>query len=198
MMEMVGVFGGSCGGDDVVVGVFEEEYVVMEGKGVVGEKKEVKGESVENGKDGDGRYGGKKEEKVEGYVRKMRESVEEGKGKMMSWVEVESGVFGEWDLVEEGVEKSEGVRDCRIEEVYGDGGYESGENGEFGKKENGMEVKSGKMEGGWRWEVIGDEEDGVRVREIGSGKRYEGVKGVRKEGWRKGWRMGWKKKRGWG
>ena len=58
-------------------------------------------------------------------------------------------------------------------------------------------LKTGKMQGGCRWELIPHDEDGLTVREIATGNTYEAVKAVTKQGSRKRWRIPWNNKTGW-
>ena len=60
-----------------------------------------------------------------------------------------------------------------------------------------MQLKTGKMQGGCRWELIPHDEDGLTVREIATGNTYEAVKAVTKQGSRKRWRIPWNNKTGW-
>ena len=52
----------------------------------------------------------------------------------------------------------------------------------FAKNHNAMQLKTGKMQGGCRWELIPHDEDGLTVREIATGNTYEAVKAVTKQG----------------
>ena len=56
------------------------------------------------------------------------------------------------------------------------------DNREFAKNHNAMQLKTGKMQGGCRWELIPHDEDGLTVREIATGNTYEAVKAVAKQG----------------
>ena len=60
-----------------------------------------------------------------------------------------------------------------------------------------MQLKTVKMQGGSRWELIPYDEDGLTVREIATGNTYEAVKAVTKQGSRKRWRIPWNNKTGW-
>ena len=57
-----------------------------------------------------------------------------------------------------------------------------------------MQLKTGKMQGGCRWELIPHDEDGLTIREIATGNTYEAVKAVTKQGSRKRWRIPWNNK----
>ena len=60
-----------------------------------------------------------------------------------------------------------------------------------------MQLKTGKMQGGCRWELIPHDEDGLTVREIATGGTFEAVKAVTNQGTRKRWRIPWNNKTGW-
>ena len=59
-----------------------------------------------------------------------------------------------------------------------------------------MQLKTDKMQGGSRWELIPHDEDGLTVREIATGNTYEAVKAVTKHDSRKRWRIPWNNKTG--
>ena len=60
-----------------------------------------------------------------------------------------------------------------------------------------MQLKTGKMQGGCRWELIPHDKDGLTIREIATGNTYEAVKAVTMQGSRKRWRIPWNNKTGW-
>ena len=61
-----------------------------------------------------------------------------------------------------------------------------------------MRLKTGKMQGGSRWELILHEhDDGLTVREIATGKTFEAVKSVTQKGKHQRWRIPWNNKAGW-
>ena len=95
------------------------------------------------------------------------------------------------------MENSERVTNFTIEDLYADGAYQSPENREFAKEHNDMQLKTGKMQGGCRWELIPHDEDGLTVREIATGNTFEAVKAVTNQGTRKRWRIPWTGKTGW-
>ena len=68
---------------------------------------------------------------------------------------------------------------------------------EFAKKHDDMQLKTGKMQGGCRWELIPHDEDGLTVRDIETGNTFEAVKAVTRQGTRKRWRIPWDNKTGW-
>ena len=159
--------------------------------------KEVKADSLQNPNDPDATYRAKNDQKVQGYVTNITETVEEGKPNIITSVQVETAVFADCHFLQEAVENSERVTDSTIEDLYADGAYQSPDNREFAKNHNAMQLKTGKMQGGCRWELIPHDEDGLTVREIATGNTYEAVKAVTKQGSRKRWRIPWNNKTGW-
>ena len=155
--------------------LFDEQYTIEDGKAVLRDKKSVKADSLQNPNDPDASYRDKNDQKVQGYVTNITETVEEGKPSIITSVQVGS----------------------TIEDLYADGAYQSPENREFAKNHDDMQLKTGKMQGGCRWELIPHDEDGLTVREIATGNTYEAVKAVTKQGTRKRWRIPWENKNGW-
>lgn len=197
IMEMLAVFPATSPAHDLLLRLFEEQYVVMDGKAVLRDKKEVKADSLQNPNDPDATYRAKNDQKVQGYVTNITETVEEGKPNIITSVQVETAVFADCHFLQEAVENSERVTDSTIEDLYADGAYQSPDNREFAKNHNAMQLKTGKMQGGCRWELIPHDEDGLTVREIATGNTYEAVKAVTKQGSRKRWRIPWNNKTGW-
>ena len=64
------------------------------------------------------------------------------------------------------MENSERVTDSTIKDLYADGAYQSPDNREFAKNHNAMQLKTGKMQGGCRWELISHDEDGLNIRRL--------------------------------
>ena len=159
--------------------------------------KKVKADCLQNPNDPDATYRAKNDQKVQGYVTNITETVEEGKPNIITSVQVETAVFADCHFLQEAVENSERVTDSTIEDLYADGAYQSPDNREFAKNHNAMQLKTGKMQGGCRWELIPHDEDGLTIREIATGNTYEAVKAVTKQGSRKRWRIPWNNKTGW-
>ena len=118
------------------------------------------------------------------------------KSSIITSVQVETAVFADCHFLQEAVENSERVTKSTVEDLYADGAYQSPENREFAKSHDGMQLKTGKMQGGCRWELIPHGEDGLTVREIATGNTYEAVKAVTKQRTRKRWRIPWNNKTG--
>ena len=177
--------------------LFDEQYTVEDGKAVLRDKKSVKADSLQDPNDPDASYRDKNDQKVQGYVTNITETVEEGKPSIITSVQVETAVFADCHFLQDAVGNSERVTGSTIEDLYADGAYQSPENREFAKNHDDMQLKTGKMQGGCRWELIPHDEDGLTVREIATGNTYEAVKAVTKQGTRKRWRIPWESKAGW-
>ena len=177
--------------------LFDEQYTLEDGKAVLRDKKSVKADSLQNPNDPDASYCDKSDQKVQGHVTNITETVEEGKPCIITSVQVETAVFADCHFLQDAVGNSERVTGSTIEDLYAYGAYQSPENREFAKNHDDMQLKTGKMQGGCRWELIPHDEDGLTVREIATGNTYEAVKAVTKQGTRKRWRIPWENKTGW-
>ena len=177
--------------------LFDEQYTIEDGKAVLRDKKSVKADSLQNPNDPDASYRDKNDQKVQGYVTNITETVEEGKPSIITSVQVETAVFADCHFLQDAVRNSERVTGSTIEDLYADGAYQSPENREFAKNHDDMQLKTGKMQGGCRWELIPHDEERLTVREIATGNTYEAVKAVTKQGTRKRWRIPWENKTGW-
>lgn len=196
-MDMLVAFPETSHEHDLLQRLFNEQYVVKDGKAVLRDKKEVKADSLQNPNDPDATYRSKNDQKVQGYVTNLTETVEEGKPSIITSVQMETAVFADCHFLQEAMKNSERVTNSTIEELYADGAYQSPDNREFAKNHNVMQLKTGKMQGGCRWELIPHGEDGLTVRKIATGNTYEAVKAVTKQGNRKRWRILWNNKTGW-
>lgn len=197
IMDMLVAFPETSPEHNLLQRLFDEQYVVKDGKAVLRDKKEVKANSLQNPNDPDATYRSKNDQKVQGYVTNITETVEEGKPSIITSVQVETAVFADCHFLQEAVENSERVTNSTIEDLYADGAYQSPDNREFAKNHNAMQLKTGKMQGGRRWELIPHDEDGLTVREVATGNTYEAIKAVTKQGSRKRWRIPWNNKTGW-
>ena len=141
-MEMLAVFPETSPEHNILQRLFDEQYVVKDGKAVLRDKKEVKADSLQNPNDPDATYRAKNDQKVQGYATNITETVEEGKPSIIT---SETAVFADCHFLQEAVENSERVTDSAIEELYADGAYQSPDNREFAKNHNAMQLKTGKM-----------------------------------------------------
>ena len=179
--------------------VFSEQYLVGEdGKVTLRDKKTVSANSVQNPNDPEASYRDKHDQKVQGYVSNFTETVEEDKPSIITSVQVETATFADCHFAEEAVENSERVTKSTVEDLYADGAYQSPENRKFAEDHGGMRLKTGKMQGGARWELVPHKhDDGLTVREIATGKTFEAVKSVNQKGKHERWRIPWNNKTGW-
>jgi IS5 family transposase len=197
IMEVLAAYPASSPARDLLDRLFGEQYVIADGKAVLRDKKEIKADSLQNPNDPDASFRDKNDQKVQGYVTNITETVEDGKPSIITSVQVETAVFADCHFLQEAVENSERVTKSTIEDLYADGAYQSPENRKFAKYHDDMQLKTGKMQGGCRWELIPHDEDGLTVREIETSNTYEAVKAVTKQGTRKRWRIPWNNKTGW-
>ncbi len=78
-MEMLAVFPETSPEHNILQRLFDEQYVVKDGKAVLRDKKEVKADSLQNPNDPDATYRAKNDQKVQGYATNITETVEEAK-----------------------------------------------------------------------------------------------------------------------
>ena len=86
IMEMLVAFPVTSPAHDLLQRLFDEQYVIMDGKAVLRDKKEVKADSLQNPNDPDATYRAKNDQKVQGYVTNITETVEEGKPNIITSV----------------------------------------------------------------------------------------------------------------
>ncbi len=127
---------------------------IEEGKPNIFTSVQVQTAVFQNPNDPDATYRAKNDQKVQGYVTNITETIEEGKPNIFTSVQVQTAVFADSHFVQEAVENSERVTDSTIEDLYADGAYPSPDNREFAKNHNAMQLKTGKMQGGCRWQLI--------------------------------------------
>ena len=110
----------------------------------------------------------------------------------------ETATFADCHFVEEAVGNSERVTKSTVEDLYSDDAYQSPENRRFAEGHGGMRLKTGKMQGGARWELIPHElDDGLTVREIATGRTFEAVNSVTQKGKHQRWCIPWNIRIGW-
>ena len=197
IMDVLAAYSDTASFHALLKRLFDEQYTVEDGKAVLRDKKTIKADSLQNPNDPDASYRDKHGQKVQGYVTNITETVEEGKPSIITSVQVETAVFADCHFLQDAVGNSERVTGSTIEDLYADGAYQSPENREFAKAHHDMQLKTGKMQGGCRWELIPHDEDGLTVREIATGNTFEAVKAVTNQGTRKRWRIPWNNKTGW-
>ena len=84
---MSSIFPATSPAHDLLQRLFDEQYVVTDGKAVLRDKKEVKADSLQNPNDPDATYRSKNDQKVQGYVTNITETVEEGKPNIITSVQ---------------------------------------------------------------------------------------------------------------
>ena len=177
--------------------VFDDQYVV-EGKEVkLRDKKAISAKSLQSPDDPDATFRDKNGQKVSGYVTNITETVEDDKPSIITSVQTAPVTKADCHFLQEAVGNSERMTGDKVKDLYADGAYQSPANRTFAKEHNGMRLNTCKMQGGCRWELILHDEDGLTVREIATGKTFEAVKAVTKQGSRKRWRIPWNNKTGW-
>ena len=126
--------------------LFDEQYIVEDGKTVLRDKKGVKADSIQNPNNPDSTYLAKNDQKVQGYVTDITETVKEDKPNIITSVQVETAVFADCHFLQETVENSELVTDSNIEDLCADGAYQSPDNREFAKNhKTRMVLPSGRL-----------------------------------------------------
>ena len=184
-------------GYDLLHRVFHDQYVVEKGKVELKDKHKVSSDSLQSPDDPDATYRDKNGQKVSGYVTNITETVEEDKPSIITSVQTEPVTFADCHFLEDAVHNTERVTGQLVKNVYADGAYQSPDNRAFAEGHAGMRLKTGKMQGGNRWELIRHDEDGLTVVDKQTGNTYEAVKAVTNRGKRQRWRIPWANKTGW-
>lgn len=197
IMDVLAAYPDTASFHSLLKRLFDEQYTVEEGKAVLRDKKSINADSLQNPNDPDASYRDKHGQKVQGYVTNITETVEEDKPSIITSVQVETAVFADCHFLKDAVGNSERVTNSTIEDLYADGAYQSPENREFAKNHGDMQLKTGKMQGGCRWELTPHDGNGLTVRERETGNVYEAVMAVTRQGTRKRWRIPWNNKTGW-
>lgn len=183
---------------DIIKRVFDDQYEIAdEGKIMLRDKKKISANSLQSPFDKDASFRNKHGQNVSGYVTNITETVEENKPSIITSVQTETATKADCHMLQEGVSNSEKVTGEKVETVYADGAYQSLENRDFAQRHDGMQLKTGKMQGGGRWELFLHDGDKLTVREKTTGKTFEAVKAVTKQGKFNRWRIPWNNKTGW-
>lgn len=181
IMEILSVYPVTAPSHGLLKRLFDEQYIIEDGKAVLRDKKTIRADSLQNPNDPDASFRDKHGQKVQGYVTNITETVEDGKPGIITSVQVETAVFADCHFLQDAVAGSERVTGSAIETLYADGAYRSPGNRDFAKSHDDMQLKTGKMQGGYRWELIPHDEDGLTVREVASGNTYEAIKAVTRQ-----------------
>ena len=177
--------------------MFDEQFVVTDGKVALRNKAEIPSGSLQSPHDPDAAYRNKNGKEVSGYVTNITETIEDDKPSVIVSVQVESANHADCHFLQQAVENSERVTGQTIEEAYADGAYQSPENREFSESHGKMQLKTGRMQGGNRWLLTPHDADGLTVVDTRTGLTYEAVKAVTKQGRFNRWRIPWNNKTGW-
>ena len=103
---MLAVFPATSPAHDLLLRLFDEQYVVMDGKAVLRDKKEVKADSLQNPTILMQPIVPRTTRKLQGYVTNITETVEEGEPNIITSVQVETAVFADCHFLQEAVENS--------------------------------------------------------------------------------------------
>jgi hypothetical protein len=183
---------------DILRRVFDDQYEVTEdGRVVLRDRKKVSADSLQSPYDKDASFRNKHGRQVSGYVTNITETVEDGKPSIITSVQTETATKADCHMLQEAVANSEEVTGTRVEAVYADGAYQSPENRKYAEGHGGMQLKTGKMQGGNRWALIPHDGDRLTVVEKTTGRTFEAVKAVTNQGKRNRWRIPWNNKTGW-
>lgn len=181
---------------DILKCVFDDQYELADdGKVNMRDKKKISANSLPFDKDAS--YRNKNGKETSGYVTNIIEAVERDKPSIITSVQTEMATKADCHMLQEGVENSEHVTGTQVDTVYSDGAYQSPENRKFTERHGGMQLKTGKMQGGGRWGLFPHDDDKLTVRKKTTGKTYEAVKVITKQGKRNRWRIPWNNKTGW-
>lgn len=185
--------------------VFDEQYTVKDGVVSVRPKNEIPADSLQNPNDPDATYRNKNEKPVQGYSTNITETCgEEGKPNLITGVQVETATHADCKFLEEGVAQSERVTGDTVEKLHADGAYQSPANREFAKThthdgEKEMELMTGKMQGGARFDLymegeeltVVDKKTGETIMAVKSkAENYKGTVPMKR------WRIPWQKEKG--
>lgn len=170
--------------------VFDDQYEVVDERPQLRDRKKVSANSLQNPNDPEASFRNKNDKKTSGYVTNLTETVPEKDGdgntvkpSLITSVQVETATHGDCAFVKEAVKNSEAVTGVGVEEIFADGAYQSPDNRDFAK-EHGIELKTGKMQGGCRF--ILHREEGTDNLSVTDTKTGETVKaeytGISKRG----------------
>lgn len=163
-------------GYDLLHRVFHDQYIVEKGNVELRDKHKISSDSLQSPDDPDATYRDKGGEKVSGYVTNITETVEEDKPSIITSVQTEPVTFADCHFLQDAVANTERVTGHLVENVYADGAYQSPENREFAKLHMGMELLTGKLQGGCRYLL--DREpgtDNLKVTDTETGEVFDAV-----------------------
>ena len=163
-------------GYDLLHRVFHDQYIVEKGNVELRDKHKISSDSLQSPDDPDATYRDKGGEKVSGYVTNITETVEEDKPSIITSVQTEPVTFSDCHFLQDAVANTERVTGHLVENVYADSAYQSPENRESAKLHMGMELLTGKLQGGCRYLL--DREPGtdyLKVTDTETGEVFDAV-----------------------
>lgn len=163
-------------GYDLLHRVFHDQYVVEKGKVELKDKHEVSSDSLQSPDDPDATYRDKGGQKVSGYVTNITETVEEDKPSIITSVQTGPATFADCHFLQDAISNTERVTGHIVENVYADGAYQSPENREFARLHMGMELLTGKLQGGCRYLLEREPgTDNLKVTDTETGEIFDAI-----------------------
>jgi len=156
--------------------VFHDQYVVEKGRVELKDKHKVASDSLQSPDDPDATYRDKGGQKVSGYVTNITETIESDKPSIITSVQTEPVTFADCNFLQDAISNTERVTGHLVENVYADGAYQSPENREFARLHMGMELLTGKLQGGCRYLL--DREhgtDNLKVTDTETGEVFDAI-----------------------
>lgn len=163
-------------GYDLLHRVFHDQYVVEKGRVELKDKHKVASDSLQSPDDPDATYRDKGGQKVSGYVTNITETIESDKPSIITSVQTEPVTFADCNFLQDAISNTERVTGHLVENVYADGAYQSSENREFARLHMGMELLTGKLQGGCRYLL--DREhgtDNLKVTDTETGEVFDAI-----------------------
>ena len=163
-------------GYDLLHRVFHDQYVVEKGRVELKDKHKVASDSLQSPDDPDATYRDKGGQKVSGYVTNITETIESDKPSIITSVQTEPVTFADCNFLQDAISNTERVTGHLVENVYADGAYQSPENREFARLHMGMELLTGKLQGGCRYLL--DREpgtDNLKVTDTETGEVFDAI-----------------------
>ena len=163
-------------GYDLLHRVFHEQYVVEKGKVELKDKHRVSSDSLHSPDDPVATYRNKGGQKVSGYVTNITETVEGDKPSIITSVQTEPVTYADYHFLQDAVHNTERVTGHIVENVYADGAYQSPENREFTKLHMGMELLTGKLQGGCRYRLDWERgTDNLKATDTETGEIFDAI-----------------------
>lgn len=163
-------------GYDLLHRVFHDQYVVEKGRVELKDKHKVASDSLQSPDDPDATYRDKGGQKVSGYVTNITETIESDKPSIITSVQTEPVTFADCNFLQDAISNTERVTGHLVENVYADGAYQSPENREFARLHMGMQLLTGKLQGGCRYLL--DREhgtDNLKVTDTETGEVFDAI-----------------------